>query len=174
MDTWVSIGRRASTPAPTPPPDLRGEEMEHRFDHENLDVYRLALEVARWIPSVTLPRSHAKTRLAGELRALAAKPGEISVLGPRVREGGERELWLLQASTVLWVLQIKPVCVYSFGSFGDLACEGGLSHLSRPEKGHNGGILQQATHGGCVDGSKNHSSFLPRNLGLLLRYFKVV
>jgi four helix bundle protein len=39
--------------------------MEHRFDHEKLDVYRLALEVARWFPTVTVPRGRASLKEQG-------------------------------------------------------------------------------------------------------------
>lgn len=39
--------------------------MEHRFDHENLDVYRLALEVARACIGLRIPtgRSHLRDQI---------------------------------------------------------------------------------------------------------------
>lgn len=45
--------------------------MEHRFDHENLDVYRLALEVARACIGLRIPtgRSHLRGQILQILRA---------------------------------------------------------------------------------------------------------
>jgi four helix bundle protein len=36
--------------------------MQHQFDHETLDVYRLALEVCRWLASTEFPRGWAWLR----------------------------------------------------------------------------------------------------------------
>ena len=36
--------------------------MQFHFDHETLDVYRLALEVARWLNDTTFPRGWAWLR----------------------------------------------------------------------------------------------------------------
>ena len=36
--------------------------MSHRFDHENLDVYRLTLEVLRWLQAAEFPRGSAWLR----------------------------------------------------------------------------------------------------------------
>ncbi len=45
--------------------------MEHRFDHENLDVYRLALEVARGPP----PKSASLAHFEPSQRSLVKYPG---------------------------------------------------------------------------------------------------
>ena len=37
--------------------------MDHHFDHENLDVYRLALEVARWCRRARLGPTHLRSQL---------------------------------------------------------------------------------------------------------------
>ncbi len=59
--------------------------MEHRFDHENLDVYRLALEVARWFPTVTVPRGRASLKEQG---CRAADSVVLNIAEGRARGGG--------------------------------------------------------------------------------------
>jgi four helix bundle protein len=59
--------------------------MEHRFDHENLDVYRLALEVARWFPSVAAPRGRAALKEQG---CRAADSVALNIAEGRARGGG--------------------------------------------------------------------------------------
>ncbi len=59
--------------------------MEGRFAHENLDVYRLALEVARWFPTVAVPRGRASLREQG---CRAADSVVLNIAEGRARGGG--------------------------------------------------------------------------------------
>lgn len=36
--------------------------MQYRFDHENLDVYRISVDVARWTAAASFPRGRASLR----------------------------------------------------------------------------------------------------------------
>ena len=56
-----------------------------RFSHEQLDVYRLALEIARWFPSVQVPRGRASLKEQG---CRAADSGVLNIAEGRARGGG--------------------------------------------------------------------------------------
>ncbi len=59
--------------------------MEDRFAHEHLDVYRVALEVARWFPTVTVPRGRASLKEQG---CRAADSVVLNIAEGRARGGG--------------------------------------------------------------------------------------
>jgi four helix bundle protein len=60
-------------------------ECVHWFDHENLDVYRLALEVARWFSTVAVPRGRASLKKHGRRAADSVVP---NIAEGRARGGG--------------------------------------------------------------------------------------
>jgi four helix bundle protein len=58
-----------------------------RFDHEGLDAYRLALEVARWIGKATFPRGAADLKDQG---TRAARSTVLNIAEGRSRSGRAR------------------------------------------------------------------------------------
>lgn len=58
--------------------------MDYRFDHENLDCYRLALDVARWVADAAFPANSASLR---DQAVRAAQSVVLNIAEGRARGG---------------------------------------------------------------------------------------
>ena len=85
--------------------------MNHEFDHEGLDVYRLAVEVSRWAARQVFPthRRHLRDQLVRAADSVVLNLAEAMALGPGDARRAQLRIALGSAAEVAAILDVADL-----------------------------------------------------------------
>ena len=85
--------------------------MDHEFEHEGLDCYRLAVEVSRWAARQVFPshRRHLRDQLVRAADSVVLNLAEATALGPGDARRAQLRVALGSAAEVAAILDISDL-----------------------------------------------------------------